>query len=234
MTTARSGGIIMAAEKVSRSFISGNGRVDALKRVSIAIPERKLTVLRGKSGSGKTTLINCLGTLDKPDSGSIEYGGNPLTGQSNAENERIRRQEFGFVFQGIALLSLMSAYENLDFRLRIAGIEAGDRRKRIRDCLTIVGLGDRMKHRPSELSGGEQQRVAIARAIVHRPRLVFADEPTAELDSKTGLQVIKLFKHLVEEEGITVLMSTHDPNMMDVADRVYELVDGEVADFHER
>jgi putative ABC transport system ATP-binding protein len=224
----------MTAKQLSRSFASGTGRVDALKQVSIAIPEKRLTVLRGKSGSGKTTLINCLGTLDAPDSGSISYAGALLTEQSSAENERIRRQEFGFVFQGIALLSLMSAYENLDFRLRISGADFQDSGRRIRECLSIVGLGDRMKHRPSELSGGEQQRVAIARAIVHKPRLVFADEPTAELDSKTGLQVIKLFKHLVEEEGITVLMSTHDPNMMDVADRVYELVDGEVADFHER
>ena len=136
----------------------------------------------------------------------------------------------GFVFQSIALIALMSAFENVDFRLRVAGYPVDRRTRRAEECLEIVGLRKRMEHRPNELSGGEQQRVAIARAIAHRPRLVFADEPTAELDTHTGLQVVKLFRDLVEREGLTVVMTTHDPSMMDVADKVFTLEDGVLVD----
>jgi putative ABC transport system ATP-binding protein len=136
----------------------------------------------------------------------------------------------GFVFQSLALVATMSAFENVDFGLRVAGFGARGRGQRAEDCLGQVGLRPRMHHRPAELSGGEQQRVAIARAIAHKPHVVFADEPTAELDTHMGLQVMKLFRSLIDAEGITIVMSTHDPGMMDLADRVFTLEDGEIVD----
>jgi putative ABC transport system ATP-binding protein len=134
----------------------------------------------------------------------------------------------GFVFQSVALVSMMTAYENVEFILRISGFPLRERKKRVETCLHLVGLSARMNHLPQELSGGEQQRVAIARAIAHKPKVIFADEPTAELDTNTGLQVVKIFKDLIVQEGTTVVMTTHDPGLMDVADKVYELEDGEI------
>ncbi|NLG36944.1 MAG: ATP-binding cassette domain-containing protein, partial [Clostridiales bacterium] len=148
---------------------------------------------------------------------------------SEGRRDRIRRRSMGFVFQSVALISLMSAYENVEFALRVAGVRKG-RRRRAESCLNFVGLRNRMHHRPGELSGGEQQRVAIARAIAHRPSLIFADEPTAELDTHMALQVMKLFRDLVNEERATVIMTTHDPNMMELADKVYTLEDGQVVE----
>jgi putative ABC transport system ATP-binding protein len=136
----------------------------------------------------------------------------------------------GFVFQSGGLFSNMSAYENVEFSLRVAGFAPDERRKRAEECLNMVGLSKRMDHRPNELSGGEQQRVAIARAIAHRPRIVFADEPTGALDTSMGLQVVKAFKDMVETEGLTVVMTTHDPSMIEIADAVYTLEDGEIVD----
>jgi len=140
----------------------------------------------------------------------------------------LRRKDMGFVFQSVALVSMMTAYENVEFILRISGYPAKERKKRVEACLDRVGLAARMHHMPPELSGGEQQRVAIARAIAHRPKIIFADEPTAELDTNTGLQVVKIFRDLIEHEGATIVMTTHDPGLMDVADKVYELADGEI------
>ncbi len=222
--------VIIRTEGVSRCFPSGREMVYALKNVSISIQAGMLTVLRGRSGSGKTTLINLLGALDKPSSGKIYFNGNEITSMSESRRDLVRRKEIGFVFQSIALISMMSAYENVEFALRVAGYDPRERKKRAEECLTFVGLQKRMHHRPHELSGGEQQRVAIARAIAHRPRVVFADEPTAELDTHTGLQVVKLFKDLVEKEGLTVVMTTHDPSMVEIADRVFTLEDGEIVD----
>lgn len=136
----------------------------------------------------------------------------------------------GFVFQSVALISLMSAYENVEFGLRIAGYDSKARKKRAEECLDMVGLAKRMHHRPSEMSGGEQQRVAIARAIAHKPQLVFADEPTAEVDTHMALQIVRIFRSLVESEGLTIVMTTHDPSMIDIADHVITLEDGEIVD----
>jgi len=147
---------------------------------------------------------------------------------SEHRRDMIRRKDMGYVFQSVALVSMMTAFENVEFILRISGYPKSERRKRAEHCLNIVGLTPRMHHLPQELSGGEQQRVAIARAIAHKPRVVFADEPTAELDTNTGLQVVKIFKELVEQEGATIVMTTHDPGLMDVANKVYELEDGEI------
>lgn len=221
---------IIRTEGVTRCFPSGRETIYALKDVGITIEPGTLTILRGRSGSGKTTLINLLGALDRPTSGKIYFNGNEITRMSEAQRDELRRKEMGFVFQSIALISMMSAYENVEFALRVAGYKASERRQRAEECFAFVGLTKRMHHRPSELSGGEQQRVAIARAIAHRPRVVFADEPTAELDTHTGLQVVKVFKNLVEKEGLTVVMTTHDPSMVEIADRVYTLEDGEIVD----
>lgn len=221
---------IITTERLVRDFRSGNTVVHALKNVSIAIEQGKLTIMRGRSGSGKTTLINLLGALDKPDSGIIKFNGNVISTAGEHIKNEMRRKHMGFVFQSVALISMMSAYENVEFGLRISGYNAKGRSERAKECLAQVGLSKRMYHKPQELSGGEQQRVAIARAIAHKPDIIFADEPTAELDTHMGLQVVKLFKDLVEKEGLTVIMTTHDPSMTDIADHVLTLEDGEIAD----
>lgn len=221
---------IIRTDNITRDFKSGGDVVHALKSVTISIESGKLTILRGRSGSGKTTLINLIGALDRPNSGKIFYKDNNITSASESVKNELRRRKMGFVFQSVALISMMSAYENVEFGLRIAGFSNKDRKKRPEECLSLVGLAKRMDHRPHELSGGEQQRVAIARAIVHKPDIVFADEPTAELDTHMGLQVVKLFKSLVELEGLTVVMTTHDPSMIEIADHVLTLEDGEIVD----
>lgn len=222
----RDGSATVRSESVSRVFHQGRHAVHAVREISLTVEGGCLTVIRGRSGSGKTTLMNLLGTLDRPTAGRVFLGDTDLTAVGAAERDEIRRTRMGFIFQSVALISAMSAYENVEFMLRLAGFPARDRRDRAEQYLHLVGLHRRMAHRPGELSGGEQQRVAIARAIGHGPDVVFADEPTAELDTHTGLQVVKLFRDLVEREGLTVVMSTHDPEMASVADRVYTLEDG--------
>jgi putative ABC transport system ATP-binding protein len=219
---------IIKVEALSRSFHSGSETVHALRNVSMEVQTGKLTMLRGRSGSGKTTLLNLLSLLDIPDSGSIFFNGNDMTKAAEHYKDNLRRVRMGFVFQSVALISIMSAYENVEFGLRIAGCDSREWEKRTVECLELVGLGKRMHHRPHELSGGEQQRVAIARAIAHKPDIVFADEPTAELDTYMGLQVVKLLKSLVERQGLTAIMTTHDPSMIEVGDCVFTLEDGEI------
>ena len=219
---------MIETKKVCRAFpVSGEEPFMALKDVSVKIPEKSLTILRGKSGSGKTTLLNIIGALDAPTSGEVLFGGRNITGLSDKERERLRRQKIGFVFQSVSLIPMMTVYENVEFALRLSNYK-GDRKKRVEECLHLVGLGKRAQHMPQELSGGEQQRVAIARAIAHAPQVLFADEPTAELDTATSLAVIKLFKDLVEKQGVTIVMTTHDMSLMDAGDMVYKLTDGSV------
>ncbi len=189
-----------------------------------------MVALKGRSGSGKTTLINLLGALDRPTEGAIYFLGKEMTGLSERQRNEIRRINIGLIFQSFALVPLMSAFENVEFALRIAGIATKDHRRMAEEALDFVGLKPRMGHRPFELSGGEQQRVAIARSIAHKPKLILADEPTAELDSKMGLQVMKVFKDLVEKEGMTIVLTTHDPAIMEIADQVYALEDGQIVD----
>ena len=221
--------IILSTKDICRDFTTGNNIVvNALKNINIDIEEGKLTVLRGPSGSGKTTLINILGALDKPSSGEVWFGNSDITKLSEKKRDRLRRFDMAFVFQSVALMSAMTAYENVEFGLRLAKVPFSERDGRTREVMKNVNLDKRMFHRPGELSGGEQQRTAIARAIAHKPKTVFADEPTAELDSATSLHIVKLFKELVEKEGMTIVMTTHDPSMMEVADKVYTLEDGEI------
>lgn len=199
----------------------------ALKGIDMDIPKGKLTILKGRSGSGKTTLLNILSALDEASKGEVLVGDRKLGSMSEEERERFRRYEVGFVFQSVALIPIMNAYENVDYGLRLAGYE-GKRDTRIKQVLKMVGLDGRMNHMPMQMSGGEQQRVAIARAVAHKPDIIFADEPTGALDTASGLTVVKLFKELIENEGITIVMTTHDPGMMELGDVVYELEDGEI------
>jgi putative ABC transport system ATP-binding protein len=219
---------IIVTDNLSRDFQAGGEIVHALKNVSISIMPKTLTILKGRSGSGKTTLINLLGAMDFPSQGSIFLNNKKINKMSVNERDRLRREEIGFVFQSGALISNMTAFENIEFSLRIAGYNLKDRKRSAEECLNLVGLGKRMHHFPLELSGGEQQRVGIARSIAHNPKVVFADEPTSALDTTMGLQVVKTFRQLVENQGLTVIMTTHDPNMIEVADSVYTLQDGEI------
>lgn len=222
--------VILKAENVSRRFKIGDGSVvNALEGIDLEVESGQLVCLRGRSGSGKTTLINILGALDKPDEGKVFFDGSSITEMSMAECDRLRRYRMAFVFQSVALISTMTAYENVEFALRLAGTPLNRRSARARECLTRVGLEKRMDHRPGELSGGEQQRVAIARAVSHKPKIIFADEPTAALDSTTGLAVMKLFRDFIKDNDLTIVMTTHDETMMELADVVYALEDGKIA-----
>lgn len=218
---------ILSANKISMIYKTGEGDFYALKDVSLSIEKGTLVILRGRSGSGKTTLLNILSTLDVPSLGSVVFENMEISKMSEKKRELFRRKEVGYVFQAVALLPMMSAYENVEFALRLSGYK-GNRKERVEEVLHKVGLSKRMYHMPYEMSGGEQQRVAIARAIASRPKILFADEPTAELDSKTSLKVIKIFKDLIELEGITVVMTTHDTGLFGVGDVCYEMEDGQI------
>ena len=219
---------ILEARNVSRGFpLPGGQTFMALKSVNLLAPTGKLTILKGRSGSGKTTLLNILSALDLPTEGAVLLDGQDVTKLSEAARTRLRRTQVGYVFQSVALIPMMTALENVEFSLRLVKYR-GDRRARALECLSQVGLRQRAGHMPQEMSGGEQQRVAVARAIAHRPRVLFADEPTGALDTNTGLQVVKTFKELCSGEGITIVMTTHDTGLMDIGDAVYELEDGEM------
>ena len=223
---------IIEARNITRMFPVGDGEFYALKHVDIDIPAGKFTILKGRSGSGKTTLMNILSALDAPTEGDVSFDGQVYSEMEDAQKEQLRRKEIGFVFQAVALIPIMNAYENVDFAMRLAEPEltAKEVDERIRETLALVGMEERMRHMPGQMSGGEQQRVAIARAVAHRPKVVFADEPTGALDTESGLRVMQLFRNLIEKEGVTIVMTTHDPNLMELGDVVYELEDGEIID----
>ena len=213
---------------VSRAFpIQGEEDFYALKKVNVHIEKSRLTVLVGKSGSGKTTLMNILGALDPPTEGKVLFEGQDIAQLPETERCRLRRKKVGYVFQSVALIPLMTALENVAFALRLAGDKRSPEDRAL-ECLRLVGLEKRAGHLPQELSGGEQQRVAIARARAHRPSILFADEPTAELDSGTALQVAHIFRDLTDKEGITVVMTTHDRELATIGDKIYALEDGEI------
>lgn len=221
---------IIVTKGVTRGFpVAGGDTFWALKGLDLEIPEGKLTILKGRSGSGKTTLMNILSALDNPTEGEVFFRKTNIAKAAEREREQLRRFQIGFIFQSVALIPMMSAYENVEFSLRLSKYPA-DKKKRAEECLRMVGLGNRLHHLPQEMSGGEQQRVAIARAIAHKPKVIFADEPTAELDTNTGLQIIKIFKELIASEGVTIVMTTHDTELMKVGDKVYELEDGELVE----
>lgn len=220
--------VMLQTKNITRAFpIAGGEEFYALRGIDIEIPKGVLAILKGRSGSGKTTLLNIISALDFPTDGTVYLNENEISAMTESEREAFRRMQIGFIFQSVALIPIMSAYENVDFGLRLAGYQE-DRHERVVHCLKQVGLHERMMHMPGELSGGEQQRVAIARAIAHKPIVIFADEPTGALDTNTGLLVVKLFKDLIEQEGITIVMTTHDLGIMELGDVIYEMEDGEI------
>lgn len=221
---------IASVRGVTRDYQQGQLTVRALRGVDLDIGRGEFTALMGPSGSGKTTLLNLIGGLDVPTSGSVSVDGRSLDQMSPRELSDLRRDRIGFVFQSYNLIPVLSAYENAEFVLLLQGRPADERRERVMRTLKDVGLEGMEHRRPGELSGGQQQRVAVARAIAGQPALVLADEPTANLDSQTGAELIELMLRLNQEHGITFVFSTHDPQVMDAARRVVRLVDGQVSE----
>jgi ABC-type lipoprotein export system ATPase subunit len=217
---------LVQVENVTRTYVTSGGPVHALKGVNLTVSPGAFIALKGRSGSGKTTLLNLIGGLDQPTSGEVYFNGQPLNQLDDAARTDLRRDHMGFVFQSFALLPTYSAFENVEFPLRLAGKGVSEARQRVIQCLKAVGLSNRMQSRPDELSGGQQQRVAIARAMVNHPVLILADEPTGELDTATTRQVLTLLRRLVDQEGVTLIVTSHDPLIDEVADKVYELTDG--------
>jgi putative ABC transport system ATP-binding protein len=217
------------ARKLVREYALAGGVVHAVAGIDLRIAPGQLVAVRGRSGSGKTTLLSLIGALDRPTSGSVTVDGMPVSELPESKLVAFRRRKIGFIFQAFGLLPILSAAENVEVPLRLVGTDPSARDERIAELLDMVGLGDRMGHRPHELSGGEQQRVAIARALANHPDLLLADEPTGQLDSQTGHAIMTLLRGLVRSEGVTAVVATHDPAMIDVADRVIELRDGRIA-----
>lgn len=229
MTSQAASNPLIRVEGVTRTYHLGGREVPALRGIDLVVAQGELVSLRGRSGSGKTTLLNCIGGLDRPTSGQVWIEGREVSQLSESEAVRLRRQRIGFVFQSFALLPIYSAAENIDLMLRLAGVnDRGERQHRVEYVLTLVGLKKWATHRPFELSGGQQQRVAIARALVTRPALILADEPTGELDSATGQQIMELFREIVDREKTTVLIATHNLAVDFFADRVCVLEDGQI------
>jgi putative ABC transport system ATP-binding protein len=220
------GDAMVVARGLTREYESGGSVVHALRGIDIDVARGELLAVRGRSGSGKTTLLNLLGGLDEPTAGSVIVDGTQISGLGENESAEVRRRTIAFVFQTFGLIPILSAAENVEVPLRLVGAEPRGRDARVAELLELVGLAERSRHRPHELSGGEQQRVAIARALANRPRLLLADEPTGQLDSETGQRIMLLIRTVVRAEGVTAIVATHDPVMLDVSDRVIELLDG--------
>ena len=222
-------GPLVEVSDLQRIYTVGDQAVHALRGIDLTVPRRCFALFRGRSGSGKTTLLNLIGSLDTPTAGRVSLFGQEIDKLTADECAQIRQLHIGFVFQAFSLIPTLSAQENVEMTLRILGISAAERRRRAAYCLSLVGLGRWADHRPFEMSGGQQQRLSIARALAHGPAMLIADEPTSDLDSETGRQILQLFARLVDEEGITVLMASHDPASDDFATVVYELQDGQIA-----
>jgi putative ABC transport system ATP-binding protein len=222
------GEVAIEAYDLWRVYKIGAREVPALRGVQLRIPEGRFVALTGRSGSGKTTLLNCLGGLDRPTSGGVRALGVEIAQMDDRQLTRWRLERVGFVFQSFGLLPTISAYENVELALRIAGIGGRDRRERALACLDLVGLGEWIHHRPYEMSGGQQQRVGIARALANHPQLILADEPTGELDSSTAREILSLFQRIVREEHVTMLLASHDPLAAEYVDEVLEMKDGQL------
>jgi putative ABC transport system ATP-binding protein len=221
-------GPMVEARGLVRDYVTGAATVHALRGIDLEVERGELLAVRGRSGSGKTTLLNLLGGLDEPTAGSVTVDGSSISGLGESAAARIRRHTIAFVFQTFGLIPILTAAENVEVPLRLVAAEPHARDQRVAELLDLVGLEARARHRPHELSGGEQQRVAIARALANRPKLLLADEPTGQLDSETGRRIMLLIRTVVRAEGVTAVVATHDPIMIDVADRVIELLDGQL------
>jgi putative ABC transport system ATP-binding protein len=220
------GSLMVEAREVTRTFGHGSTAVHAVRGASFTIRRGQLVALIGRSGSGKTTLLNIVGGLDTPTSGMVLVGGRNVAAMPARERTLLRRSTVSFIFQSFGLIPMLTAAENVGIPLRIAGTPRAQREDRVQLLLAVVGLGKHASQRPGELSGGQQQRVAIARALAVQPELLIADEPTGQLDSETGRQIMRLLRTVVTGEGITALVATHDPALLDLADTVLALDDG--------
>jgi putative ABC transport system ATP-binding protein len=221
---------MVEAHDLSRDYEMPGGVVHAIRDVNMRVGRAQLVAVRGRSGSGKTTLLSMIGALDRPTRGSVVVDGKSVSDMPEAKLVDFRRRSIGFIFQAFGLMPILSAAENVEVPLRLVRAEPRERDRRVRELLELVGLGDRVNHRPHELSGGEQQRVAIARALANRPALLLADEPTGQLDLQTGRSIMVLLQHVIQSEGVTAIVATHDPMLIDLADRVIELQDGRVVE----
>ena len=219
---------IISAQGLTRVFGAGEQAVTAVRDVDLAVNSGEFLAVIGRSGSGKTTLLNLMAGLDQPTAGTAILEGRDLASLSEAELVELRRTKIGFIFQSFGLIPLLSAYENVELPLHIGGVSWRERRRRALETLELVGLGPRARHRPYELSGGEQQRVAIARALVPGPDVLFADEPTGELDSATAMSIAGILRNIARERGVTVIVATHDLILSGMSSRTVEMVDGEV------
>jgi putative ABC transport system ATP-binding protein len=223
-------GAMVETHGLSRDFRVGTSVVHALSDVNLRVERGELLAIRGRSGSGKTTLLSLIGGLDRPTSGRVLVDGEAVTEMGQDGLVELRRRKIGFIFQAFGLLSILSAAENVEVPLRLVAADPREREERVGVLLGMVGLGERARHRPHELSGGEQQRVAIARALANRPDVLLADEPTGQLDSGTGRAIMSLLRAIVRSEGLTAVIATHDPMLIDLADRTIELRDGRIVD----
>jgi putative ABC transport system ATP-binding protein len=226
ISDAPANGTVVVAQDVARRYGEGDTAVDALRGVSLDVSRGQLTTVMGPSGSGKSTLMHILAGLDRPTGGSVAIGGTEITTLGDSDLTKLRREHIGFIFQFFNLLPMLSAEENITLPLTIAGEKVD--KAWLEQLIESVGLKDRRTHRPSELSGGQQQRVAIARALVSKPTVVFADEPTGNLDSKTGGEILELLRQAVQDGGQTTVMVTHDPRSASIADRILFLADGNI------
>ncbi|MGC9358785.1 MAG: ABC transporter ATP-binding protein [Anaerolineae bacterium] len=226
--TDRTDGVIVKTSEVTRVYRVDHQEVHALRGVNFWARQGEYLGVMGRSGSGKTTLLNIIGGLDRPTEGEVEVFGESISELSDRRLTEFRRHKIGFVFQSFALMPTMSAFENVELPLRMIGVRRRERRQRVMECLELVGLTKWAKHRPKEMSGGQQQRVAIARSLVNRPGLILADEPTGELDTTTARSILELFRSIVEEEGVSIVISSHDPTMLDYVEFCYNLADGRV------
>ncbi len=222
------GGPVIKVTDLHKVYEMGENKVHALRGISLEVVRGDFVAIMGASGSGKSTFMNLLGCLDKPSQGSYMLEGMNVAELSRIELARVRNERVGFVFQGFNLLSRTTAIENVELPLIYAGMRAKERHRRSREALTRVGLGDRMDHIPSQLSGGQQQRVAIARSLVNRPSILLADEPTGNLDSRTSVEIMQVFQELNEQEKLTVILVTHEPDIALYSKRVITFKDGHV------
>jgi ABC-type lipoprotein export system ATPase subunit len=228
LTNNNGNGYVIETRNLTRVYRLGDQEVHALRGIDLQIGSGQMVALKGRSGSGKTTLLNCIGGLDKPTEGSVIIFGEEIGDWRENKLTTWRRKQVGFIFQSLGLLPALSAYENVELVLRMNNVPAKERRQATVATLDMVGLTKWMDHRPYELSGGQQQRVAIARALVNRPKVIIADEPTGDLDSKTGREILSLFRRVVHEQQITMLMATHDSLVGDYVDQIMHLHDGKI------
>lgn len=219
---------VVELEGVEKVYDLGRVKVHALRGVDLTVERGEFVAVMGPSGSGKTTLLNIIGLLDKPTSGRVTFEGLDVTAMGERELARLRGRKIGFVFQAYNLIPVLTAVENVELPLALAGVDAEEARRRATEMLELVGLGDRLDHKPTELSGGEQQRVAIARALATNPSLILADEPTGNVDRKTGHAILDLLRWLNETMGVTIVLVTHDPVLAGYAGRTVYLLDGRV------